>query len=166
MVRMKMGQNDLPDIWRFNPQGTELGAYFLFRQDVRPDRRPKVRMPFREVIGLECLGRLTCIDNEDAFLMLDHPGVNGKKLCPGRIEQYIYLTDESWSLPNSLFVLDCDCTGLDGVYVQHLFPSRIVKRANTVRLRSTLCWAALCYEPLSQNDSNLLSVILISQFRN
>jgi hypothetical protein len=75
-------------------------------------------MPFREVIGLEYLCRLARIDNKYAFWMLNHPGVNWKKLCPRIVEQHVHLPDDTWTLPNSLFVFDCDCTGLDGVYVQ------------------------------------------------
>ena len=70
-------------------------AYFIFRQDIHLDRRSKVRMPFRKVIGLEGLRRLTRIHNQDTFRVLNHPSVNWKKLCPGIVEQYVHLPHDA-----------------------------------------------------------------------
>jgi hypothetical protein len=53
---------------------------------------------------------------QEACGMLNHPSVNWKKLLgQGLIEQYVDFPDESWTLPNSLFVLNGNGTGLDNV---------------------------------------------------
>ena len=119
MVRVKMGQHHFSYISGRNTQRLKLGTNFFVGMYGESARPAIERMPCRMIpafVNPRCLAR---VDQDEALLVLDEPGVDRKPLRPLLVEKHIGHAEQALVSCLPLWPPDLHKSSANGMNFQH-----------------------------------------------
>jgi hypothetical protein len=119
VIGVQVSEDDLANITGCNAKATKLRSYLVVWTNGEANCKPKERMPTRKVAFLGGAGCFASIDDDDAFRMLDDPGVDGKRLNPFFVGENIEEALNSLAPTDLLSSFDGNGSCLNSVDADH-----------------------------------------------
>jgi hypothetical protein len=123
VVGVQVGDDDAAHVTRREAEALELRPDLLLGPHPFADPEPEVGMPAWEVAALGGAGGLARVDEDEPFVVLDEPGMDGQRLGPVPVEHGDDQSRRAAAATVALAFLDGDGAGLDGVDAHGVLPT-------------------------------------------